>query len=481
MSPPADDNRPAKRPAERSMRGIYMAVGALLALGIGWAWWSHRVNVEHRKLLEQARQAMSELPVRKIPDDRNAARDYERAYKLFSMPARDISSLNGRLEQFEVEIASDEVRKMLTANASALRALAEAADKPECVFVPDHSKGYETRVPSLLDARAAFTLLAVSARRAAHEGNLGEAVERLRQELCLSRGIGDERMLMSHMIMCAGEETATLALRDILTATNPDASELRAMLGILEEHVGRRSPLRESLRVERRFGGLYAAEVSVGIAHKGASKPDWRFHVRRATGGILRDARAWARLWDRADAAMQKPYPEAFGECSSLEDDADYKKLLAGNHSPYSIAMVSIIACCRNEGCTIGQLRLARLAVACRLHQALTGQLPEKLDELAAHFPNDFAEVSTDPFGSRQMLYKRSETGFVVYSVGPYDQKDDGAPDPYGKTYEPDLTFPVDPKLWEEYRAKQLQWLKSRGPAKPGARPSSPPAAPAAP
>jgi hypothetical protein len=173
---------------------------------------------------------------------------------------------------------------------------------------------------------------------------------------------------------------------------------------------------------------------------------------------------------------MKHPYPKVLMEMDHLSNDVDCRHLLRTGDSPYAMSLVSFSACCRNDGSSIGRLRLARLAVACQLHKALTGKLPEKLGELAAYFPKDFAEVSTDPFSGNQMLYKRSETGFVVYSVGPYDSKDDGAPDPYDRTWDPDLTFPVDLKLWEDYRAKQLQRLKNRGPSK--LRPKNPPPAP---
>jgi len=72
------------------------------------------------------------------------------------------------------------------------------------------------------------------------------------------------------------------------------------------------------------------------------------------------------------------------------------------------------------------RLRSARLVIPLLgLAFALTNQhggLPEKLDELT---PSLLAEVPEDPFTGAELEYRRTDKGYLIYSVG-RDRKDDG-------------------------------------------------------
>jgi hypothetical protein len=127
--------------------------------------------------------------------------------------------------------------------------------------------------------------------------------------------------------------------------------------------------------------------------------------------------------------------------------------------SPYNEQVMSFLNRCRYDAEGIGFLRCARLAVACRLHRLRTGALPAELKELAGYFPDDWAEVSTDPFTGKPLGYKLSADGFMIWSIGgwPQDTAADLSKDPYGSSRP---IFPVDPKLWEEHRVKTLQRLE---------------------
>ena len=73
-----------------------------------------------------------------------------------------------------------------------------------------------------------------------------------------------------------------------------------------------------------------------------------------------------------------------------------------------------------NEG--IAHQRLALTALAVESFRNETRRLPEYLEELA---PKYFEEVPEDPFTGSELKYRRTEKGYVVYSVGP-DRQDNG-------------------------------------------------------
>jgi hypothetical protein len=434
---------PAPPPkGERWMRFLYWSIGILAVLAGCCALWLRRIDAEHRKILAEARAAVETLRVEPVPDDNNAARDYERAFALFSIKPQDYGiRFSSEISQFRMDIAGPEVAKLLADDAPALAALAQAATRGRCVFVTDYSAGMAVRIPSLMNARSAGLLLAIAARRAARGGKHLEAAERIGQALCLSRGIGQPRTLITHMISVAIEDIAVTALRDILTQTEPDAETLARLADVLREHAEKRPRIAESLRGERLTIMLTAAEVAAGI--KPVNDQLWvrlKFAAQRCSGRVLSDARFAEGLWDRTEAAVAKPIHEAYREIKTQIWTPQDQRRANELGAPYGWVLPSFLAAVRTEAEQQGLLRAARLAVACRLHQARTGKLPEGLAELAGQFPKDFAEVSTDPFSGGPMLYRRTDTGFVVYSVGAWDPLDNGAPLDYANTREPDLT-----------------------------------------
>jgi hypothetical protein len=467
-----DQDEPAPPPkGERWLKVVYWTVGVLAALAIAGALWLRRIDAEHQKILQEAQAAVETLRVEPVPDEENAARDYERAFSLFSINPRDYGAkFTGEIDRFKLDIGSPEVTKLLADDAPTLAALEQAATKPYCIFVTDYSAGLDPKHLSLLHARTACLLLVIAARRAAYDGRHTEAAERIRQALCLSRGIAQPRRLFTHMVSVDCEDRVITALRDILTQTEPNAETLVQLGGILREHAEKRPRIAESMHVERLLCMLYAAELVAGTKPAGGEAWDnFKFMARQCSGLMLRDARAAEKLWNQEEAALAKPAYEGYQELTALAHGGRQGFDALG--PPYSWIMPSLFAAPRSANEELGLLHAARLAVACRLHQVRTGKLPNALAELSGQFPADFAEVSTDPFTGKSMLYKRSDTGFVVYSVGAWDPLDNGAPLGYANTREPDLTFPVDRKAWEDYRTKSQS-----KPRTPVARPAKPPA-----
>lgn len=64
-------------------------------------------------------------------------------------------------------------------------------------------------------------------------------------------------------------------------------------------------------------------------------------------------------------------------------------------------------------------------------HQADTGSLPDSLEALSGP---DVDKLRIDPFGCRNFVYKRTDDGFVLYSVGADYEDDGGRHEPQGVT-----------------------------------------------
>jgi hypothetical protein len=64
----------------------------------------------------------------------------------------------------------------------------------------------------------------------------------------------------------------------------------------------------------------------------------------------------------------------------------------------------------------------ARIGMACQIYKNMHGEFPEELDRLA---PEILEKIPVDPFNGKAMIYKKQDSGFMVYSVGS-NLKDDG-------------------------------------------------------
>jgi hypothetical protein len=71
----------------------------------------------------------------------------------------------------------------------------------------------------------------------------------------------------------------------------------------------------------------------------------------------------------------------------------------------------------------VAHQRLAFTALAVESFRNATGRLPKELEELV---PKYFEEVPEDPFTGLELQYLSKESGYVLYSVGPDRQDDDG-------------------------------------------------------
>ena len=77
---------------------------------------------------------------------------------------------------------------------------------------------------------------------------------------------------------------------------------------------------------------------------------------------------------------------------------------------------------------------ICRTGLALKLYKAKNGTYTEKLEGLAPQFLN---EIPIDPFSGEKLIYKKSDKGFILYSLGP-NMKDDGGIDAKEKKWKGD-------------------------------------------
>ena len=92
----------------------------------------------------------------------------------------------------------------------------------------------------------------------------------------------------------------------------------------------------------------------------------------------------------------------------------------------------------------LAKVRSARIAIMIELYRREQGKLPESLAELEIAGQ----ELPLDPFTGQDLIYRPTDSGYLVYSLGE-DRQDNGGPTkepvPYGQPSDHGLRFRISP------------------------------------
>lgn len=137
--------------------------------------------------------------------------------------------------------------------------------------------------------------------------------------------------------------------------------------------------------------------------------------------------------------AMQLPFPDGIEASKAIQMQRE--KLAEDFSISREVPDHRIIL---KDARHIALLGAVRTALGIERHRLATGKFPDALDELV---PTYLSSLPADPFDGRPVRYKRTEKGFVVYSIGE-DAEDNGGNETNsaGLKYQPgtDITFTVE-------------------------------------
>jgi len=222
-----------------------------------------------------------------------------------------------------------------------------------------------------------------------------------------------------------------------------DLDRLPSMPPLAEKFdLGERFQYLDAVRQIRR-GGLDAVQRLGGTA-----KPDnpELFEKLMATidyGPALRSGNRW---YDRlARAAQLKEPAKRLDELRQIDLDLKtlaptgplsragfWLGLAAGTPSTRGerigdmavmLLLPSLSTAGRQENRSVQQVRNVKIALGLAAFRADTGRYPSKLDELV---PNYLAEVPRDLFADKPPIYRAVDQGYLLYSVGPDGEDDEG-------------------------------------------------------
>ena len=309
-----------------------------------------------------------------------------------------------------------QVRKSLEENRLALEMLDRGAAKSGCDYQFGVEYGISAMMRPLGVSRGLAKRNAMRTALLAFDGKKDQAVDSLIAGLRLTRMFDREPILILHLVKIA---ILSLAVRDVQVVLNgerpTEAALARLQTAIEQAEQGidlKRVYIAEqvyTLDVSRNLlSGLRELEPGPTGALRGEQ---FAGMLVLASPGMRTMAARELRLYGQVIAAADNDWPEATDEIRAMSAHyrpSIFERLMGVSDSPLGR---QIVITCRAVAC----LRAASLAVMIERYRLKTGHLPESLAELQGAIG---AQLPADPFTGKQMIYRKTADGYMVFSLG---------------------------------------------------------------
>jgi len=320
----------------------------------------------------------------------------------------------------------DAARAALERGSRMVELAEKAAARPDCDMEKPYELGPDVTFPEFAAARHAAGLLAMRAVLSSDAGRLEAAFRDIKTGLRLAQHVAREPVVIAMLVQIAIEAIMGRALEQIVLDHIREPRVIRLAQGALASQ----GPL-PSIEYACR-GEVVMGRVCVKIVRRGGDpgaltgsqpSPDVRrqtaSHAGRNVFCDASDARIVA-FWRKVFGALRKHRDDRAAWHAALKAiEAD---LVAKERRPSYILLAVIAAVYSQADDKLVQLEakrtLDRTLVRLASHRLRKRAFPSSLKDLGGTLP-------TDPFSGKPLVYRRTASGFILYSVGE-DRKDDG-------------------------------------------------------
>jgi tetratricopeptide (TPR) repeat protein len=337
----------------------------------------------------------------------NAAEIYERAFAAFVPPVDDVNT--PRLGQAVLpergaplpEAMSKAIAECLAANRECLSLLHEAAGIKDCRYDWDYAG---SALPGLADFRKCAQLLQLAALAEAEQGHTDAAITCIKDGLRLSDSLRREPMLINYLVRIAAGAVALSSLERALNVTPFTDGQLQELSGILAERAGQ-FDLAEAIITERCLSIEYARDPS-RAGGLGAGGTVLRLPGVRGMGLV--------DILDHMGSCVEAarlPLTERVARFREIGAELNQLSFL---HVTVKVLAPSLVRVTELDLRFHAHLDLARTALALERYRLATGTIPDRLEQLV---PQYLEQVPIDPFDGRPLRYRRTNPGYVLYSI----------------------------------------------------------------
>lgn len=376
------------------------------------------------------------------PKGENAADTYQKAFNAgkYDESAQSYNKVEAKITEESKSLDKQKrfsealramMREYLDAHADALNLLHEAVQYPACRYPLDFSDPINTELNHLAKLRQSVRLLMLEAMLAAEDKDFDKAVEAIHAMLAASDSIRLEPILISQLTRSACLGLTCEALRHALIAGTFTEEQLGRLRGLFANQVDP-DAFSRGLQGEylvgmalfdrpERMADFYKDMFGVESYVPGATRVLLR--VASITGWTEADRVYYLGQLGSLNAISRMPMYEAIPAMHAFEEQARQTRSWVPTISgmigfPLGRARYSF-------GRDQARVEFASIAIAAERYRLFASKYPDTLNELV---PSFLGSMPQDPFDGQPLRYRRTENGYLLYSVG-YNQRDDNGVD----------------------------------------------------
>jgi hypothetical protein len=321
----------------------------------------------------------------------------------------------------------------------ALSIVEQGTQRPACRVDSDYTEGLALSLSHLPQMRSLTWIAGAKALLQAREGRIDDAWHTAIVQLKLADALRTEPLIVSQLVRAAQIDTACTTIQKLCEFAAPNEQSSR----ILQDLLGRyddRTPLIRAVDGERVIFG----EQTFGLPKDELRKVLSDIHgegripeiiARLMVLGISFKPLSWT---DHAAylRAMQD-YTERFAQPYDPNDIHTMSRDFSQVQKCHILTSILLPNMGRVKEVflrRIAQIRVTRTGLALLQYRDMHGSLPDTLGALSA-------ESIRDPFSQGSLRYNRQDTGFDLYSVGPDQSDNGGAPKKPGPEADYDIVW----------------------------------------
>jgi hypothetical protein len=415
----------------RRYRWVWSAAAVLL-LAAGWFAW-HRFSLARQVQAKLDALRAAKYPVTiedlgrwqpAVPDKENAALKIQEAAAAITIDPASLGQIYSLAQGTDLKPDwQQNFGRLLSNNAAALRTLHQAASLPRSRFPADETAASAFRAAHLDKIYHLGPLLRAEAQMHLDSGNTEGAVE----SIVASFGL-------AHVLSADFNTNAEWIRESCLNLTCSSIEKLLTLHPLPERDLKKLRTLLAQAENEWRFDRVLAGQRAVDLA--GYYLPQERFYqlagpnisqqqsiafgflfrLLRITGIREADSLFYLGGVDEWIEMTQLPYPERLAKARALDQSFEAKL----TRRPQFVLSRKLKTIGESEAVfaeRAAHLRAAQTALSIECYRVMNGGLlPETLADLVPRF---LGAIPSDPFDGEPLRYKRLESGYVVYSIGP--------------------------------------------------------------
>lgn len=352
----------------------------------------------------------------------NAAQYWKMAEAILSIEREDRTFLTQVIGDFfeDSPISKEKkerLRDLIAKNQDALNLILEASAKPCFKYEEQWGiLGYNLRTETAISLIQGTRLLGVDAVFKADDGNVEEAIEQCLTARRLLKLYLREPFLINYLVATACMKQVAACLNKIISERNIETDLLRKILMEWDP-----SPWREGLAWSFKSERIFGLESAL-LFLSGEYEKDF-FQGGRLYYWVFRPVYKSEIIWlmenyDLMLKAAEMPY---YSSRDSIEleeriNSAPWYYIMSRLFLPNAVTVLF------KRATLDAMFDTARVGMACKIYKNMYGDFPEDLSELA---PEILEEIPVDPFTGHPLIYKKQDSGIMVYSIGS-NLKDDG-------------------------------------------------------